>query len=86
MPKELEIRQYNHIQNIYKNKFPKELILEKEDYLNLVSNGRYALRGVPEELRDREMCLAAVSNDGSALYDVPETIIVTGKQIGRAHV
>ena len=54
MPKELEIQKYNHIQNIYKNKFPKELILEKEDYLNLVSNGRYALRDVPEELRDRE--------------------------------
>ena len=55
MPTELEIRKYTHIQNIYKNKFPKELILEKEDYLNLVSRNGDALREVPEELRDREM-------------------------------
>ena len=76
MPTELEIQKYNHIQNIYRNKFPKELLLEKEDYLTLVSrsNSRYALRDVPEELRDREMYLAAVSNDGDALYAVPEEL------------
>ena len=71
MPTELDIQKYNHIQNIYKNKFPKELILEKEDYLNLISRNGYALKNVPEELRDREMCLATVSNNGYALGFVP---------------
>ena len=43
-------------------------------YLAAVSNSRYALRDVPEELRDREICLAAVSNDGYMLEFVPEEL------------
>jgi len=40
-------------------------------YLMVAKSSWYALDYVPEELRDREMCLEAVKSDGSALRYVP---------------
>lgn len=84
------LENYKHLQTIYKNKLPKDLVLDKNACLAAVSQSGYALKYVPTELRDREICLAAVKQNSYALGYVPrelrdrEICLATVKQNGDA--
>ena len=75
------LENYKQLQSIYKNRLPKDIVLTKGICLAAVKQkGGYALKYVPEPLRDRDMCLAAVSQYGGAISYVPEPLRIEIKR------